>query len=210
MQGKLHRPFPRRETETIINPMDMDRAQESIKEIRKEFFAFRNGIVADKLRKAGDPHIIIMGCLLVDIQGIASRFRESINDNEQIASVASELWSDTNSRECRLAAPMLYPAELMTLELAQQWCQTVETIEVADNLCHKLLRHIDGSDELFRQLISDDNPLIKYTGYRLLLNLMLIGKVQLNDTLRVIIETEASQAKQPLLSLLKNILEEEN
>ena len=188
--------------------MDMDRAQESIKEIRKEFFAFRNGIVADKLRKAGDPHSIIMGCLLVDIQGIASRFRESINDNEQIASVASELWSDTNSRECRLAAPMLYPAELMTLELAQQWCQTVETIEVADNLCHKLLRHIDGSDELFRQLISDDNPLIKYTGYRLLLNLLLLGKVQATPQLQLIISNEAQHAQGTLAALLQDILEE--
>lgn len=188
--------------------MDMDRAQESIKEIRKEFFAFRNGIVADKLRKAGDPHSIIMGCLLVDIQGIASRFRESINDNKQFASVASELWSDTNSRECRLAAPMLYPAELMTLELAQQWCQTVETIEVADNLCHKLLRHIDGSDELFRQLISDDNPLIKYTGYRLLLNLLLLGKVQATPQLQLIISNEAQHAQGTLAALLQDILEE--
>ena len=190
--------------------MDTDKHQEILRGIRKEFFAFRNGIIADKLRKAGDPHGMIMGCLLVDVVNIMRQESLTMGDNDTRAQVAQELWNDTNSRECRLAAPMLYPPEDMDLEIALQWSETVESVEVADNLCHKLLRHIDGSDALFRQLISQEKPLVKYTGYRLLLNLMLIGKVQLNDTLRVIIETEASQAEQPLLSLLKDIHEEEN
>ena len=101
----------------------MDKIQEIIREIRKEFFAFRNGIVADKLRKAGDPHSMIMGCLLVDITAIASRLGEGLDENTR-AAVAQELWNDTNSRECRLAAPMLYPAPLMTAEEALRWAAT--------------------------------------------------------------------------------------
>ena len=190
--------------------MNME-TQDYLKEIRKEFFAFRNGIVADKLRKAGDPHSISMGCLLVDIQAIAQRQREAINDAEALKAITQELWDDTNSRECRLAAPMLYPAEEMSLELAFQWSQSVESVEVADNLCHKLLRQIDSCDALFRHLISMDKPLVKYTGYRLLLNLLILGKVQLNDSLRTIVETEAAQTAQgPLALLLKDILEEGN
>ena len=182
--------------------------QEILKEMRKEFFAFRNGIVADKLRKAGDPHGMIMGCLLVDISSIAARFSNDINDKQQLAAIASELWSDTNSRECRLAAPMLYPTELMTLELAQQWCQTVETVEVADNLCHKLLRHLNDANNLFRKLISEEKSLIKYTGYRLLLNLLLLGKTNPTASLRTIIENEAETATPPLSPLLNDLLEE--
>lgn len=191
--------------------MDTDKHQEILRGIRKEFFAFRNGIIADKLRKAGDPHHMIMGCLLVDIIGIVSRARECIGDMAQMEAIANELWSDTNSRECRLAAPILYPAESMTPDLALQWCESVETTEVADNLCHKLLRHLDFADALFRQLITQDQPLIKYTGYRLLLNLLAMGKVQLNDSLRAIVEHEANQTAQgPIASLLKDILEDEN
>ena len=188
--------------------MDTDNKLEILRGIRKEFFAFRNGIVADTLRKAGDPHTMIMGCLLVDISGIATRFGEAIGEAEQRAAIASELWSDTNSRECRLAAPMLYPADMMTLELAVKWCEAVETVEVADNLCHKLMRKIPDADTLFRQLIAQDKPLVKYTGYRLLLNLLLLGKVQPNDSLKAIVESDAEQAQQPLKSLLKDILEE--
>ncbi len=188
--------------------MDTDNKLEILRGIRKEFFAFRNGIVADTLRKAGDPHTMIMGCLLVDISGIATRFGEAIGEAEQRAAIASELWSDTNSRECRLAAPMLYPADMMTLELAVKWCEAVETVEVADNLCHKLMRKIPDADTLFRQLIAQDKPLVRYTGYRLLLNLLLLGKVQPNDSLKAIVESDAEQAQQPLKSLLKDILEE--
>lgn len=188
--------------------MDTDNKLEILRGIRKEFFAFRNGIVADTLRKAGDPHTMIMGCLLVDISGIATRFGETIGEDEQRAAIASELWSDTNSRECRLAAPMLYPTDMMTLELAVKWCEAVETVEVADNLCHKLMRKIPDADTLFRQLIAQDKPLVKYTGYRLLLNLLLLGKVQPSDSLKAIVENDAQQAQQPLKSLLKDILEE--
>lgn len=182
--------------------------QEILREIKKEFFAFRNGIVADKLRKAGDPHSMIMGCLLVDIQGIAGRAKGSIGNEEQLADIATELWSDTNSRECRLAAPMLYPAPMMTLDVALDWCMSVETIEIADNLCHKLLRHINEADALFRRLIAQDEAMVKYTGYRLLLNLLLTGKTQATPSLKSIVEAEAGQAQAPLTVLLRDVLEE--
>ena len=190
--------------------MDTDKHQEILRGIRKEFFAFRNGIIADKLRRAGDPHPVIMGCLLVDIQGIAQRAIETINDPETLTALAQELWSDMNSRECRLAAPMLYSPQLMTEQEALKWCESVETVEIADNLCHKLLRRLECADGLFRQLITQDHPLAKYTGYRLLLNLLIIGKVQLSAPLRSIVEHESTQTTQgPLALLLKNILEED-
>ena len=173
------------------------------REIRKEFFAYRNGIIADKLRHAGDPHSMIMGCLLVDVTAIAQRTRESLRDEAQLQALAQELWADTNSRECRLAAPMLYPATLMSLEAAMQ-----ETVEIADNLCHKLLRNLPEADALFRQLIAQDQTMLKYTGYRLLLNLLLTGKTQATPALKAIVEAEAAQAQPPLTALLRDVLEE--
>ncbi|MBQ9555836.1 MAG: DNA alkylation repair protein [Muribaculaceae bacterium] len=178
------------------------------REIRKEFFAFRNGIVADKLRKAGDPHPMIMGCLLSDLVGIAQRTRESIGDEVNLAAIATELWSDTNSRECRLAAPMLYPPHLMTRSLALDWCNGIETIEVADNLCHKLLRHVHECVEISSTLIASDNQMEKYTGYRLLMNLLMLGKIQRTESLIATVGSDADNASSPLASLLQDIMEE--
>ncbi len=179
-----------------------------IRAIRKEFFAYRNGIVADKLRKAGDPHSMIMGCLLADVMEITGRAREAINDEEQLQALARELWKDTNSRECRLAAPMLYPAELMSQDEALEWCTGVESVEIADNLCHKLLRHLAYADTLFRKLIAQEQTMTRYTGYRLLLNLLLTGKTQATPSLKSIVEAEAAHAQPQLTALLRDVLEE--
>lgn len=174
--------------------------------IRKEFFAFRNGIVADKLRQAGDPHTIIMGCLLADITAIVERTRTSIGQDDQLAHLANELWADLNSRECRLAAPMLFPPEFMSQELALQWCESVETVEIADNLCHKLLRKTPIAEDLLQSLTSHERPLTRYTGYRLMLNLLLMGKVKPSSQLRALIGSEADE--QLFGQLLKAIDEE--
>ena len=96
----------------------------------------------------------------------------------------------------------------MTNDLAREWCETVETVEIADNLCHKLLRQLPDASSLYRQLIGDERPLVKYTGYRLMLNLLLLGKEPSSATLKTIVEAEAKQAQQPLRTLLKDILEE--
>ena len=182
--------------------------QEILRVIRKEFFAYRNGIVADKLRKAGDPHTMVMGCLLADVMDITGRTRDAINDKAQLQALARELWNDTNSRECRLAAPMLYPAELMSPEEALEWCSGIETAEIADNLCHKLLRHLPEADTLFRKLIAQEQTMVKYTGYRLLLNLLLTGKTQATPSLKSIVEAEAAHAQPQLTALLRDVLEE--
>lgn len=183
--------------------------QDILRGIRKEFFAFRNGIVADKLRKAGDPHPMIMGCLLVDIQAIAMRLREEIADNDKLRALAEQLWGDTNSRECRLAAPMLYPAHEMTQEKALLWCGTVETVEVADNLCHKLLRHLGEAPLIYKELIKRGRPtLTRYTGYRLLRNLLAMGRMQPAAALKAALEAKSATATGPLAPLLKDILED--
>ena len=184
-----------------------DAHNEYLKAIRKEFFAFRNGIIANKLRDAGDPHAIIMGCLLVDIVGITSRARERIGNEIDLATVAQEMWNDTNSRECRLAAPMLFPPGLMSGQLALTWCQDIESTEIADNLCHKLLRHIADSQEVMSQLITQEDTMAKYTGYRLMLNLILLGRLESTPTFRAIVEREAA-VKNPALTLLLHDIDE--
>ena len=80
-------------------------------DIRKEFFAYRNGIIAEQLRAAGDPHTMLMGCQLTDVIAIAEHYEKS-------AELAQALWNDVNHRECRMAATMLYPAEEFKMETA--------------------------------------------------------------------------------------------
>lgn len=188
--------------------MTKNNNEDTLREIRKAFFAFRNGIVADRLRKAGDTHKVIMGCLLSDVVEIANRVRDTVADETELARLAQELWNDTASRECRLAAPMLFPPSLMSRDLALKWCGTIENVEIADNLCHKLLRHIAEADAVFDQLVQQGDSLTRYTGYRLLLNLLLLGRMKPSQSLRARVEAEKVQADSICAPLLRDIMEE--
>ena len=172
-----------------------------IQEVKKEFFAYRNGIIAEQLRAAGDPHTMIMGCQLTDVIAIAEHYEKS-------AELAQALWNDVNHRECRMAATMLYPTENFDIETAVAWCQSVESVEIADVLCHRLLRHLHYAIELWKQLLTCDKKLVQYTAWRLLLNLLIMNRIEKSDELCSIVDKELETAQPPLRKVLESIAEE--
>ena len=172
-----------------------------IREVKKEFFAYRNGIIAEQLRAAGDPHTMIMGCQLTDVIAIAEHYEKS-------AELAQALWNDVNHRECRMAATMLYPTENFDIETAVAWCQNVESVEIADVLCHRLLRHLPYAIELWKQLLTCNKKLVQYTAWRLLLNLLIMNRIEKTDGLRSMVEKELKSAQPPLRQVLESIAEE--
>ena len=178
--------------------MDID---STVKKIRKDFFAHRNGVVADTLRRSGDPHTMIMGCQLADVVTMAREIEPS-------AQLAQELWEDRRHRECRMIAPMLYPAQEFDIDKALAWSLDVESNEIADVLCHRLLRQLDFAQALLRLLLGYDSPQVRYTAFRLLLNIVLIGNVELNDSLRALVENELQVAPSTLKPIITSILEE--
>ena len=152
-------------------------------DLKKEFFAYRNGIIAEQLRAAGDPHTMIMGCQLADIITIASHYNKDA---------------------------MLYPIEEFKMETALAWCNSVESVEVADVLCHRLLRHLDYAPALFDQLRQSDTILVRYTAWRLALNLLIMNKIAKTNELRAMVEKELETAQPPLRQVLESIAEELN
>lgn len=169
--------------------------------LKKQFFAYRNGMLAQQLRDAGDPHTIIMGCQLVDIVAITSSYRKD-------SQLAQALWKESQHRECRMAAPMLYPVEEFTMNNALDWCSGLECTEIADVLCHRLLRHVPFATQLWQTLSKSDQFLPRYAAWRLLLNLLLMNKIANPANLVSSIDKELLDAPKPLRSLLENIREE--
>ena len=105
------------------------------KEIKQSFLAFRNGIVADALRKAGMPYGIIFGLQLPQLSEIARAYEP---DRE----LAEALWADTGVRESRLLAAWLYPPEALSPGRAAEMALGALTREEADILSFRLLlRH---------------------------------------------------------------------
>lgn len=134
--------------------------------IKRRFFAMRNGIIADVLRRGGSPFRIIFGLNLPQIVEIAA-------ETEPSADLAERLWANSTTRESMLAAPMIYPREDFDLPTALRWCAGIPAVEVADILCHRLLRHRPFAADLADSLLAAEaSELSRYTGLRLYFNIV--------------------------------------
>lgn len=113
----------------------------TIQEIKQLFYAYRNGVVADTLRRSGMQYRMIFGLNVPQLAAIA---REIGYDN----TLAEALWADQGVRESRLLSAYLFnPAEL-PMERALQLCEDLQTQEEADILAFRLLRHLSYRTQL--------------------------------------------------------------
>ncbi len=133
----------------------------TLADIRKQFFALRNGMIADTLRKGGLEQKYIFGLQLPQIKEIWQQFY--CEDNEEAAEIARNLWKDKDCREARLLACHIMPPSIMTEKEATEWAKDVKTREEADILAFRLLRFIDNKDSIATNLKKSGSDLMKYT-----------------------------------------------
>lgn len=132
--------------------------------VKRHFFAMRNGIIADVLRRGGSPFKIIFGLNLPQIVEIASA-------TPQQRELACRLWENTSTRESMLIAPMIMPRESFTIDDARTWTAQCPCFEVADILCHRLLRHLPFALDLVKEFLGSENEMTRYAGVRLACNI---------------------------------------
>ncbi len=133
--------------------------------IKRKFFALRNGIVADSLKKGGCPQKIIFGLTMPEMMQVAASTRRS-------AELARQLWANDTTRESLLLATMIWPEEELTREEASSLIASTPSVEIADSLCHKLLRKTPYAFDLADQFAGDSRDLSRYIAVRLAFNLL--------------------------------------
>ena len=141
--------------------MDQSSTQDVVRMIRKEFFALRNGMSADTLRKGGLEQKYIFGLQLPQIKDTATRFRPK--KDEEAARLARTLWNDRECREARLLACHIMPPSLVGIDEAKKWAEEAASREEADILAFRLLRYLHFRSDIADELANSDNPLRKYT-----------------------------------------------
>ncbi len=144
--------------------MEKDEGFNEMQTVKRRMYAMRNGVIADTLRKAASPFRVIFGLNLPQLLDIAAGIGKD-------SDIARRLWANTATRESMLLAPMLMPAGELSEDEALEWCLQVPACEVADILCHRLLRHEPYALELARRLIAEDKEMAHYTGMRLMCNI---------------------------------------
>lgn len=168
--------------------------------VKRHFFAMRNGVIADVLRKGGSPYRFIFGLNLPQLTEAAAMFG---SDKE----LAEELWANTNTRESMLLAPMLMPREEFSLDDARRWTANVPAVEAADILCLKLLRHMPYAPEFALELAADGHSdMHGYLAGRLAINLMYSNREAADAVLKAL--QHADTDKYPLSHSICRQLEE--
>ena len=133
--------------------------------LKRRFFAMRNGAVADSMRKAGAPYRIIFGLNIPQIVDIAREFGPDRD-------LADQLRVNVATRESLLIAPMMFPREELTEEIAHEWLSTAMTPEVVDMACLKLIRYLPEAGKLIEKLYKSDKDLDRYAALRLGANIL--------------------------------------
>ncbi len=144
--------------------MENQEIKETIKRVKHEFMAYRNGIVSDTLRKAGMPYSVIFGLQLPQLTQIAKGIGKS-------EAIADYLWDDKGVRESRLLASYVYPEETISEEKAYVLATGIQTKEEADILCFRLLRRLPFASALALRLSAEVDPLPLYCAEALRRNL---------------------------------------
>ena len=166
--------------------------------VKRRFFAFRNGALADVYRKGGDSHQIIFGLNIPQLKEIAQVYKGD-------KGLAEQLWSDIKVRESRLLAPMLVDPSEFNMNDADRWMGTLgDSFEVADVLCHSLLRHIGDMHKLVCRLKGEGEPWLRYVGLRLSFNLLSSHLEETKNFAKKEIEREHPVTK----SLARQLLQE--
>ncbi len=143
----------------------MNQEYNEMQQIKRRFFTLRNGAMGEMMRKQGLNYRIIFGLNLPQLCDIARELKKDV-------ALAHALWINKTTRESLLLAPMVYPHEQFTIETARQWIAEIPTTEVADIVCHRLLRHMPFAYTLAEEFIKSDNDMSRYTALRIMFNLL--------------------------------------
>ncbi|MCM1290397.1 MAG: DNA alkylation repair protein [Prevotella sp.] len=116
----------------------------------KEFFALRNGILADAVRKAGCPCARIFGLNVPQIAEIAKMYGYDNN-------LAYQLWDEKDCRESRLLACYLFDPQSTNMVEALRIAEDIQSVEEADMLSFRLLKRIPAKIDILNALKSRNN-----------------------------------------------------
>lgn len=133
--------------------------------LKRRFFAMRNGLLADQMRRAGSPFRIIFGLNIIQLNEIAADYGHDPD-------FAATLWLNTTTRESMLLAPMLWHHNDFDYAGVMDLCSALPDPEVADMVCHRLLKRRTDAVLIIDALLASEQPLMRYTAMRLTLPLI--------------------------------------
>ena len=136
----------------------MEEYSNLIREIKKDFFKYRNGIIADSLKKLYGDGTVIFGLTVPQFMDLAKKYPKDLQ-------LAIKLWEDKKNREARLFSLYLLPYSELEYEKAKEMFLDVQSFEEGDFLAFRILRHLPYAPKLYEELsdMTDQDKVFNYT-----------------------------------------------
>ena len=187
-----------------MNEQYIMETSEQVKQIKRSFRLFMNGVTAASMRSKGLNYKINWGVQLPDLKRMAAQYGHD-------AELASALWAESGVRECRLLATLIMPADKMSSDEAIDWATSADiTSEIMEMAVFNLFQHLPYADSLAHTMLDNDNMVIRAGAYHLVCRLLKRGCSvsaatieKLLDVARIDIQTTDRQLLRALVSCLQ-------
>lgn len=174
------------------------------RQIKNCFRQAMNADLSNSMRAHGLIYKMNFGVPSPRIKLIAQQFEPNAAD-------ALYLWNE-DVRESKMLATYLFPKEEMTRKLADEWAHQIQYPEIADQVCMNLFSALPFAEEIAIKWITDTNPMVVYTGFRLFVRLFLSGhypqeknQTLLLENLKAVLLHETAYLQQVALALAEKI-----
>lgn len=141
--------------------------KEQIKEIKKHFRLYMNGVVSQSMREKGLDYKVNFGIELPRLKEIAAKFEKNHD-------VAQSLWKE-NIRECKILAGMLQPVETFYPEIADIWVEDMHYPEIAELTVMNLFQHLPYASDKAFEWMAGEGEYFLMCGYMLMARLLMKG-----------------------------------
>lgn len=134
--------------------------ENQIKEIRKKIRLSMNGVVSDAMKDYGFSYKQNFGVQIPRLKEIASSYTPHHN-------LAQRLWA-LKIRETMILASLLQPAESFSLQNANEWIESIDNIELAEQACMNLFAKLPFAKVWSSELRSSNSQWKQITGFILI------------------------------------------
>ncbi len=142
--------------------------EEIIRDIRQRCRKAMNGIASTSMRQRGISYKVNFGLNIQQIKELSGRYKPD-------AELAEILWKE-DTRELKILATLLYPADDFTGVVANKWVTEIPNQEIREQLSLNLLQILPFAGKLALEWSNSKDESIRTTGYWLLARLFLIKK----------------------------------
>lgn len=134
---------------------------EQVKNIKRSFRLYMNGVTANSMRQKGLEYKINWGVSQSDLRRMAL-------DCGKDKKLADALWKEDSIRECKLLATLIMPAEEMDNEHALKWANEIDSFEIMEFTVFNLFQYIVNADILTQDMLKSENLIVRMGAYNLM------------------------------------------